>query len=405
MLNQSQLAAKTEILNWLVTPNEPELILSSPGGYGKSYLIDDIIATLPRLGHINNIDAIEQTATTNKAASILAKGQTVNKLFGLVPIKDYETGESYLKRKEDTLVFHNHFLLIDEASGAGAELVRHTREMSVGCKTLYSGDHCQLLPINEPTSPIFDAGLRQLTLTEPMRQDPNSDLFKLCQQLRETVETGIWLPMDAGKGITFANAAQSAKVFDEWFHPHMESHAAKVIAYENERVLELNAYVRNNLGFTRAFVEGDVVSIRNYCYDLGRKFTTTIETVFSISYIDTRVQDYKGMQFVHVGLTDGCQYRMPLDAPRFAQAIKQTARSKDWQTHYYLKEHFIDLRSAYSCTGHVSQGSTYDKVFIDLDNLGKCRDIKTLARLLYVAITRAKGEVVFNGQLPYKLRG
>ena len=36
---------------------------------------------------------------------------------------------------------------------------------------------------------------------------------------------------------------------------------------------------------------------------------------------------------------------------------------------------------------------------------GRCFDIKTLARLLYVAVTRAKEEVVFNGQLPYNLRG
>ena len=58
------------------------------------------------------------------------------------------------------------------------------------------------------------------------------------------------------------------------------------------------------------------------------------------------------------------------------------------------------LRLPHACTIHKSQGSTYENVYIDLDSFKACKDRETLARLLYVAVSRAKNHVYFHGSLP-----
>jgi ATP-dependent exoDNAse (exonuclease V) alpha subunit len=62
-----------------------------------------------------------------------------------------------------------------------------------------------------------------------------------------------------------------------------------------------------------------------------------------------------------------------------------------------IGRHWIDLRAAYAQTINKSQGSTYDQVFIDLDDVSKCRNPNQLARMLYVAVSRARTRVYFTG--------
>lgn len=58
---------------------------------------------------------------------------------------------------------------------------------------------------------------------------------------------------------------------------------------------------------------------------------------------------------------------------------------------------FLDLRHSYACTVHKAQGSTYDTVYVDLDDLYKAiRNKDMYNRLLYVAVSRAAKKVVFT---------
>ena len=70
-----------------------------------------------------------------------------------------------------------------------------------------------------------------------------------------------------------------------------------------------------------------------------------------------------------------------------------------------LKEEFPDLRPREACTVHKSQGSSFDTVYIDADDLSTCTNIATAARLLYVAVSRSRNRVVFYGKLHKKLGG
>ena len=79
-------------------------------------------------------------------------------------------------------------------------------------------------------------------------------------------------------------------------------------------------------------------------------------------------------------------------------------RRAAWVTFFAFKDSaFADLRPVHASTVHRSQGSTYEKVFVDLTDIGRSTRRDVLLRLLYVALTRARGDVVVTGELPARL--
>ena len=90
------------------------------------------------------------------------------------------------------------------------------------------------------------------------------------------------------------------------------------------------------------------------------------------------------------------------DPQELKMKIKQQSIRKNWYLYFKLKNEVMDLRFPYASTIHKSQGSTFDEVLIDLGSFRVCDDPETAARLLYVAVSRAKNKVFFYGKLPKK---
>ena len=85
---------------------------------------------------------------------------------------------------------------------------------------------------------------------------------------------------------------------------------------------------------------------------------------------------------------------------RHLERLRQIAiKKKHWGEFFDASDSIADLRSATTTTAHCSQGSTYNDIFINLSNMAICRNPVELQRLLYVAITRAKGTVYITGAL------
>jgi len=80
-------------------------------------------------------------------------------------------------------------------------------------------------------------------------------------------------------------------------------------------------------------------------------------------------------------------------------------KQKNWERYYYMQEKIPELRARHACTVHKSQGSSYDTIFIDAADLSTCRQPDMVARLLYVAVSRARKRVVFYGDLANKYGG
>ena len=74
--------------------------------------------------------------------------------------------------------------------------------------------------------------------------------------------------------------------------------------------------------------------------------------------------------------------------------LKAKSGSGSWRGYFAVKEAFARVRPGYATTIHRAQGSTFDRVFLLQSGLVVLWDQELLARLLYVAYSRAKEEIV-----------
>ena len=54
---------------------------------------------------------------------------------------------------------------------------------------------------------------------------------------------------------------------------------------------------------------------------------------------------------------------------------------------------------ALTATTNKAQGSTFDRVFVDLDDIRRCNSGDQIARMLYVGVSRARTQVFLTGDL------
>jgi exodeoxyribonuclease-5 len=66
-----------------------------------------------------------------------------------------------------------------------------------------------------------------------------------------------------------------------------------------------------------------------------------------------------------------------------------------WRDFWRMKDSFHAIRHSYALTTHRSQGSSYTRVFIDLDDIMRNKEKSEAFRSLYVAVTRAREGVYF----------
>lgn len=74
------------------------------------------------------------------------------------------------------------------------------------------------------------------------------------------------------------------------------------------------------------------------------------------------------------------------------------ARAAAWKDFLAFNANVVCMDFNHAMTVHKSQGSTYENVFIDMEDIGKCadKDYKMYLKLLYVAISRASDTVYTN---------
>ena len=74
------------------------------------------------------------------------------------------------------------------------------------------------------------------------------------------------------------------------------------------------------------------------------------------------------------------------------------ARKEAWKNYLAFNSNVVCMDFNHAMTIHKCQGSTYEQVFIDMKDVGKCadKDYKMYLKLLYVAISRASDIVYTN---------
>lgn len=428
-LNEGQTLASEGFFQFLLG-DEKELNISGPGGVGKTFTMGHMIdEVLPRyfdmckmMGVQPQYHSVHMTATTNKAAEVLGQqtgrpASTVHSFFGLKVFDDYSTGESKVTKSNNWTVYEGIILFIDEASMIDRQLYAFIQEGTIKSKIVYVGDKNQLAPVKETLSPVYaKSAIPMYELLEPMRTSI-PELQALNAQCRKTVEdleAGIedaFKPIHEVPGIIdFIDGDQFLAEID--MHLKDPEHKHVILAYTNKRVVEYNEYIRDLRGLPTEFQPGDVL-INNSAIRIG-KFQLSVEDEVHVDWVSSQTEWVEITSDVRMeirqaklinGFGDTINVRLPVDRSYYNELIKYFRKCKAWTSYYELKNKYPDLRERDARTVYKIQGSSVDTVYIDADNLSTCHNPAQAARLIYVAVSRARQRVVIYGDLASKYGG
>lgn len=409
ILSEGQQRAQNAFIAMLNSPTEHVLVIEGYAGVGKSTLVDTLMKNLDsymKMAELLNPNAptyeVALTATTNKAAEVFSQMtgmevSTIHTYLELYVWKDFKTGQSTLKsRGGDPKVCK--LLIIDEASMIDPELLKLIFERTENCKIVFIGDPAQILPINCPFAPVFSAGYPTATMDEVLRQAEGSPIIGAATNFRNTVNTGIWTPFKPdGQAIQVVEREEFYDlIIDEFTRPGWKFRDSKVLAWTNACVIKYNHAINDKVSGTAEISVGDYV-VNNKMVTNGTTKITTDQQVYVTKIVEDMVEF--GVRGRLVELDYKHSFFFPDTLESKAARIKEAKTNNEYSVLKHIDERWIDLRSAFAQTYNKSQGSTYDIVFIDLDDLNKCHIANAVARYLYVGFSRARHRVYVTGTI------
>lgn len=407
-LNEKQTEAKDKLVSFILNSEDRAIILTGAAGTGKTRTIVETMQEFKKLERMTKlIDPDAEpinwyiTATTNKAKQALKdslKGievTTIHSLLGLAM-----RGKS-LKKVRENEVLKNSVIVIDECSYIDYKLLGFINDVH-GVKIIYVGDEQQLAPVRLNHSPVFKCGYEMIELTETVRAVNAPSIASYCADMRAFIKAegkGVNLPlllpdiaiehlsMDDFKALTH-------KVF---ITQKQSTDDHRILAYSNAVVTAHNERLFHAENGRTDFAVGDTVLVNSYANGFKTDEQVTLQSSVVGTWSDIAGVRYQALGDVHSGILFS-----PYDYTTALKELEKRVYSKDY-IHTKQDEESLrllaDLRPLYSCTIHKSQGSTFDTVYIDLTGFNKIRDIVSLARLLYVGISRASRKVVLTGDI------
>jgi len=403
---------------FLLDPNEKYMIIQGAAGCGKSTLIKYLIKAVESqhkmfalLLQKNQKEGKFQTfltATTNKAVTVLSDlsgldGTTIHSLLKLKVVNNTKTGAVQLSKKPDYSQIFNALIIIDEASMMDDKLFKILDKTVLDSKVILMGDKYQLAPVGQLSS-IMETLKCKYTVSMNKIMRNSGIIMTTGAQFRQTVKSGIFGGLPNTSDVQKVDGPTFQKQIDTVFtDPNFHIDDAKILAWTNARVHKYNAHVRKIQGLPSYLtVDEKIITNNPIQHSKGTWCTDSILKISSISHQCTH-KDVTGRM---IGLNKNSHFAfLPNEPKEVAAKLRLLARQKDWHEYFEIKEEWLDLRPTYASTVHKSQGSTYKTVFIDLLDIGKCFIPTDVARMLYVALSRAKQKVVLYGQLPNKYGG
>ncbi len=416
--------------------SERLLALSGPAGTGKSTLIGRFLRETDLQVHL--------TATTHKAAAVAAalaggeEAKTVHSLFGLRPVNDYSTGITRLERRREPGVCSGALVLIDEASMVDrvllGRLAKDAEELDI--KLLFVGDPYQLPPVGDGAGPpaVFDA-VPTVQLTTVHRQAADNPIIALASDFRAVIDGGRYpVIRPSGEAIRRVDRAGFGAAIRERFTDAeyaADPDACRLTAWTNARVNDLNTFVRGLLLGSDArryrFLPGETLVVNEPVLDGENVILPNEARVTVISARpETLEEDQAALTGYRLEVSTADGRRLDLFVPDDMRAVQRylgrlrgqaaalkAAGGNDaevrraWRTYFETRERLVDLRAPHALTVHKAQGSTYGHVLVQVDDIARAADQTghLLARLLYVAATRAAQTATFYGALPSSLYG
>lgn len=405
------MAAKDAILKFIYDPNETAIILTGGAGTGKTSTISEVIKEHAKLEKMDKVvdPTIKKlnwyiTATTNKAKHALKKSMphmevnTIHSLIGLGMFK----GKLVVRRMPQVL--DPSIIVIDECSYVDNRLLFLIQEQLPNSKIIYIGDAEQLAPVGMDYAPVFKQGYEVLELTEPMRQVNAPHIAAYCAELKAYIKandkTAEFPTLELNDEMEHYSMAEFQDIVENVFvNQEQSTNDHRILSYSNKVVQAHNSNLFSIMHGRKDFQVGDTVLVNQYVCSLKTDEQVTIK---DISKVTGTKPELNGKFFTVVGDTTTVKVYSP---DNYKAADKELRRVIDDdlvvtpRDYEYLYERLADLRPLYACTVHKSQGSTFDTVYIDLNPFKYVKDPIAMARLLYVAISRASRKVIMTGDI------
>lgn len=410
-LTPDQQNALEQFTQFLTDPSEQVFVLEGYSGTGKTTLVKTLLDQLPKLmktarlinPNLKKYD-VELTATTNKAAENFGmitgmSVATIHSFLGLRVQTDYKTNTTKLVPSNKNGFKEGILLFIDEASYIDKDLLGWIFKLTRNCKIVFMGDPAQLTPVKSSATPVFEAShFMKAQLSQIVRQAEGNPIVDLSTKFRETVNSGEFFKfVPDGHHIKYMDRdAFNQAIEAEFCRPDWRYSNSKVLAWTNARVIAYNHHIRDRVLGDPNFQVGDY-AVCNKFVSSNKKSLKTDQLVCITSIgQDTEQHGVLGNRMT-------LDYQIELFFPKSLEAKKaliKKARAMEWFNVVEEAENrWIDLRAAYACTINKAQGSTYDRVFIDLDDIGRCNSGDQIARMLYVGVSRAREQVFLTGDL------
>lgn len=413
-LNEGQLEGVRKFDSFYLDPKTQVMKLIGESGTGKSTLVKYL------LNHLDDLHSMAKlldpsyepldlivSATTHQACEALTistdgvyEVRTIHSVLCLRLNKDLKTGKSELIPRlpqghpdlpKDSLI------VVDEVSFMDQKLLSHLYTLTENCKFLLVGDSGQLTPVGSTFMPAFAAKGIEHTLSKVERQAAGP-LFDLCKEFRKTVFESTWpkIELDGEELIHLPRLEWEAEIYNAFMNPEVYGNC-KVLAYTNAAVINMNNMLSSKINGSAAPKAGQ----RMLCNTAVTNRTEQIKTNEEVLIIDIQPGHRWGLPGYNLQLAGMKRmYFMPTSRDDLKMVIKTARNEDDFALLGEIDGMAIDLRPSFSCTVNKSQGSTFDTVFIDLDDIGRyVRSANQLARALYVSYSRARKRVIMTGDL------
>lgn len=419
-LNKEQQRSFMDVINFINDPTQQFMELSGGAGTGKTYFIAQVAKSILKHKEQGSpLHTVAVTATTNKAVAVIAEAigdtisevETVYSFMNLRVSENFTTGAIKIVPTKNWCVHSGILLIIDECSMINKELFSWLdKGLDFTCKVLFVGDRNQLAPIKEEISPIYTQDYLVSNLSIPVRQINQPALMDLSEQMKRTVETGIFTPIIEVPGIIdLINGTQLKGILEREYSE--ENPDRRVLAYTNKRVIEYNTHIRELRGYDAPFEPREILSNNTSTNGSGHNantlYTDQLVRVLLITADEESLDVVKGYKVRIItmeveDLTTGTIYTISCfaDVNDRADVLKFYSSSKKWDMYFKIKSGYPDLRSVASSTIHKAQGSTYDSVIVDLNDIGRCTNNGQTARMQYVAMSRPTTRIYIRGELP-----
>jgi ATP-dependent exoDNAse (exonuclease V) alpha subunit len=411
-LSDDQNDSADTIVNFLLDPEKKNLILAGFAGVGKSTLLKHVIDELPRINKLAEAvgaDKTERTmhltATTNKAAGALRQttglaAQTIHSTLGLALERNETNFKQELVVTGRTRTFRDDLFIVDEAFMADPKLMQLMSEYMENCKVLWVGDPAQLTPVGMNSCPLETRGFDTTTLSQVHRQAEGSPIIQLATLCRYAVLSGKFFKFEPdGDVIQHVSRVEFDKQMLEEFEANGKTPGAvKALAWTNKGTLAMNSLVKQQMKGTLDISVGDYV----VCNSAMRTRKIALSTDQTVQITGKRSGTEQGLEGHYYDINSKGEVFMPTSLPAkraLLKALKKDKSAEATANRIHIEDKWADLRDEYACTINKSQGSTYGTVFIDLADVGRCKNPNQLARLLYVATSRAANRIVFTGDI------